>query len=191
MDKILYLDGHIFNYSLTSSILKLKNPLAHVIFPQVIEPSRFWKVAYEKVCFSPLTMDEARLCLKAFVKSVTMALEELHNNSLAHNDLRLPNICFNSRFEAVIIDIDMCASSGLDTNVSAESCLYQIPTECLKQFKEVDLPYGQKRNYMQLGWMIAYILDHKGKDEHMRTWEKEPAFVRENNCIFTLVRKFI
>ena len=89
---------------------------------------------------------------------------------------------FNSRFEAGIIDIDMCSTSGVDTNVSAESCLYEIPKECRKQFNEIDLPYGQKRDYMQLGWMIAYILDHKGKDAHRRRG-KEPDFVRENECI--------
>ena len=76
MYKTLYLDEHIYNF-----LSIIKTPLAHVIFPQEIGRDRFRKVAYEKVCFSPLAMDEAQLCLKAFVKSVTMALEELHNNS--------------------------------------------------------------------------------------------------------------
>ena len=38
---------------------------------------------------------------------------------------------------------------------------------------------------MQVGWMIAYIIDH----QHLRNWEDEKDCIRENKFISTLVRK--
>lgn len=44
--------------------------------------------------------------LKLFVATVTSAIRELHIGEIAHLDIRMENICFNSNWEAVLVDVD-------------------------------------------------------------------------------------
>ncbi len=108
---------------------------------------------YKKVHYSPLTFEEARACLQGFVSSLMKALEELHSFGLAHYDIRLPNICFNESYEAVLIDLDFCQSvteKGV-LNGECESCLYCPPKSCQSEFEASPLNHGQKFDYMQVG----------------------------------------
>jgi tRNA A-37 threonylcarbamoyl transferase component Bud32 len=61
---------------------------------------------YQRVKYDPLTISEAKCCLKEFVKEVSTALSQMHQCNLAHNDVRLPNICFSTEFKVVFIDVD-------------------------------------------------------------------------------------
>ena len=64
---------------------------------------------YEAVHYDPLDEDEALSCLFSLVKEVATTIEALHRLGFAHQDVRLPNICFSSQFKPVLIDIDrMC-----------------------------------------------------------------------------------
>ena len=49
---------------------------------------------------SPLSISEAARCLKDFAEVVMTPLEKLHDLGIAHNDIRLRNVCFNENFEA-------------------------------------------------------------------------------------------
>ncbi len=50
-----------------------------------------------------------------------------------------------------------------------------------------DIPPGQRIDYMQVGWMIAYIID-SSEDEHYRVWENLPPEIQNNSFIEKLVR---
>lgn len=61
---------------------------------------------FSKVHYQPMNVDEASQCMKSFAETVTKAIQQLHGHGFVHADIRLPNICFNERFEAVLIDLD-------------------------------------------------------------------------------------
>lgn len=63
---------------------------------------------YAAVKYSPLSRLDAIKCLQDLVKGLKVALDELHALKMSHNDVRLPNICFNSNFDPVFIDVDRC-----------------------------------------------------------------------------------
>ena len=80
-----------------------------MIKPIPIETLSFYPIVvydYKKVKYGPLTRKDAISCLISLVQTIKQALDELHRASLSHNDLRLPNICFNEDYEAVLIDLD-------------------------------------------------------------------------------------
>ena len=117
--------------------------------------------SYCRLHFSPLLPAQAIKCLKSLVVGVKRALQDLHSTRYAHNDIRLPNICFDSSYEPVLIDLDYCypihkqhlifKASGIN------SCMYTC-----------QLPGGQT-DYVQLGWLVAWILDSSG-DYHEHEW---------------------
>ena len=119
------------------------------------------------------------------VQGIKTALDELHGLQLSHNDIRLPNICFNSSFQVVLIDIDRCyeikelhpmflSSSGV------KSCMYDIR-------KMLELKSGHETDYFQLGWLVAWIMDSSGGDYHERKWISQDESVRNNHFIAALV----
>ena len=63
---------------------------------------------YPKVFYGPLNQVKARQCLRTLVMKIVDALTELHSIGLAHTDIRLPNICFNRAYDAILIDMDRC-----------------------------------------------------------------------------------
>ena len=54
----------------------------------------------------PMHPMEAKINIVMFVKSVVAAVQELHGFGIAHNDIRLDNICFDENRQAVLIDLD-------------------------------------------------------------------------------------
>ena len=54
----------------------------------------------------PLLKDQVVHCMKDFVKSAIEAIKQLHRFGYVHNDVRLPNMCFNETFQVVLIDFD-------------------------------------------------------------------------------------
>ncbi len=61
--------------------------------------------------------------------------------------------------------------------INRSSCLHFVPRECKRVFWSSRLPCGQKTDYMQVGWMIALVLDHEGKDEHNRYWTRTRVYM--------------
>ena len=186
--KVVYINEHKWN--ITQASLTLKNP-KQIIFPSILCASEYLMYTYKKVHYSPLTFEEAQECLQGFVSSLMKALEELHLFGLAHYDIRLPNICFYENYEAVLIDLDFCQYVTADSKMDGEceSCLYCLPKSCLSEFEASTLERGQKYDYMQVGWLIAYILHHD-HDEHVREWESKPKYITGNEMISTLVWSF-
>ena len=65
------------------------------------------------------------------MKSIHVALIELHLLGLSHNDIRLPKICFYSAFQVVLINIDRCHVSEelhpkFASSTSMSSCMYTL-----------------------------------------------------------------
>ena len=61
---------------------------------------------YDNVPHDPLTVSEAAHCMFSFVKEVARAIQALHDCGFAHQDVRLPNICFSKANKPVLIDVD-------------------------------------------------------------------------------------
>ena len=53
-----------------------------------------------------MTLEEVARCMKSFAETAAEAIQQLHGLGYTHGDIRLPNICFNEQFEAVLIDFD-------------------------------------------------------------------------------------
>ena len=81
------------------------------------------------------------------MKGINRALIELHECGLAHNDVRQPNVCFDDEYEPVLIDLDRCSKSGKISSTYGASCMYPFADT------------GHKFDYMQLGWLVAWVLD--------------------------------
>ena len=92
----------------------------------------------------PIKRETARSDLFTFVSSVVFSLNELHNGlGLAHLDIRLDNVCFDSDNRAILIDLDRCQNVNDDVvaKVAAKSLMYPYHS---------DWVYGQW-DYVQVG----------------------------------------
>ena len=69
-------------------------------------------VKYNKIKYDPLNYEEGRRCSRELVIKVTTVIQSIHTvfadhgHGYMHNDLRLPNICFDENFNPVLIDLD-------------------------------------------------------------------------------------
>ena len=132
---------------------------------------------YKFVHFSPLKKSQACRCLLSLVKGIKRALDELHEMGLSHNDIRLPNICFNTSQQVVLIDVDRYYPlSKLHPmflgSTSGSSCMYCLISP--------DITLGSSSDYFQLDWLVLWILDTSW-DYHARRWEdqKVVAFIKK------------
>ena len=98
----------------------------------------------------PMKQEAAKYFLIPFVSSVVFALNELHGLGLAHLDVRLGNVCFDSDNRAILIDLGRCQNVNDDVvaNVATKSLMYPYHSNWV---------YGQW-DYVQLGLMIARII---------------------------------
>ena len=78
--------------------------LRHVLDYEVDHSKKLFQ--YRKVTHNPLSYLEAEKCLHALLFQVHKICEMLFENSFLHSDIRLPNICFDSDFNIVLIDFD-------------------------------------------------------------------------------------
>lgn len=70
--------------------------------------------------------------LLSFVRTVTRAVTELHDKgNVAHLDIRLENVCFNTNDEAVLIDVDRSCPKLQDASklfmLYSRSSMYKVP----------------------------------------------------------------
>ena len=105
----------------------------------------------------PLQQEQAKQNLIPFVSSVVFALQELHAAGLAHLDIRLENVCFDSNNRAVLIDLDR--SEPVNDTVCAivgDSVMYPYHSTWVYQ----------QWDYTQLGIMIARLLSPGTREEY-------------------------
>ena len=111
------------------------------------------------------------------MNGIADALTKLHKRlKFSHNDVRLPNICFNESYQPVFIDIDRCFDVTqlypmYGGSVSTSSCMYCIGNT----FKT-----GDQTDFSQLGWMVIQVIDPK-EDFYARNWEDESVTIRRNS----------
>ena len=103
---------------------------------------------------------------------------QLHDTyKLAHMDIRLDNICFNQQFKPILIDLDRSEWLGSIVGQSDYA-------SCMSR-KEMS---PEKTDWMQLGWMIAWILE-PGEDYHDRDFEGLSDNMKETAMLKTLIQE--
>lgn len=151
----------------------------HVIQPVEETQHRIQEIffyKYSRVKYGPIKAEDA------LVRGIKLALDELHECKISHNDVRLPNVCYNDKYEPVLIDVDRChvIEEHHQYFGNASSCMYLSNSS----FGE---PVGKYTDHAQLGWMVAWIVD-SSMDEHSRQWEEQSTQIQENQFISELVR---
>ena len=86
---------------------------------------------YESVEYAPLNTIEASKCIYSFVCGIKKALDEFHRIGVLHNDIIPPNVCFNSDYEVVLIDIDRYYPIAehhhmFQSSTGSSSCMYRL-----------------------------------------------------------------
>ena len=140
---------------------------------------------YPKVFYGPLNRVKARQCLRTLVMKIDEALTELHGIGLAHTDIRLPNICFNRAYDAILIDMDRCVFwnnyPALATSLAGKSCMYKRPETIEKEHFN-----GKHLDYLQLGWLVAWVLS-EDSEYHTREWKMQNQCITNDKFVSTLV----
>ena len=97
----------------------------------------------------PKSRQNAKACLVPLLDSVKVAIDELHQNDIAHLDIRLPNICFRKDGTAVLIDLERCKNTISSVWIKeSSSCMYREE-------------YSQEQiDHLQVYWMAFWILSH-------------------------------
>lgn len=106
-----------------------------------------------------LSMNEARKCLKDFIKQALAAVKQLHNLNFAHNDIRLPNFVFSKDYELRLIDFDRSRYVNLSPLDSKN--YFNVPPKLASSAKSLD--------YKQIGLLILQILN---QEVAKNNWEK-------------------
>ena len=170
------------NY-LTIQVFKRRLNPHHFIVPAMGEIEDVFK--YPKVFYGPLNRIEARRCLRTLVMKIDDALTELHGIGLAHTDIRLPNICFNRAYDAILIDVDRCVFwngyPAAAVSLAGRSCMYKRPKTIEREHFN-----GKHLDYLQLGWLVAWVLS-EDSEYHTREWRKQNQCVTNDMFVSTLV----
>ena len=177
-DEQILLDGLLLE-KLANAI----NPPRHFIIPAKTKTHLF---CYDKVPFGPLREDQAHKCLKTLSEKIAAALEELHGFGFAHGDVRLPNVCFNINYDAVLIDMERSGRIG-DRAYSTKlfglcdtSCMYRRSEKFVGRFTEDLL------DNVQLGWLLVWVLNPT-EDYHEREWKEQPLYITKDVFLSKLV----
>jgi hypothetical protein len=101
---------------------------------------------YTGVPYGPLTCTEAHNCLYNLVPQLVRIVQSLHASGWAHQDIRLENICFNTAFRPVFIDLDRCTAAH-ESGWHGDSCMYDM------------LGSASQTDWLQLGLMVCWVLD--------------------------------
>ena len=168
--KVLYDCQEIYNHYVLLRDRIGTAYLQNVVVPEKVEiPSilDLYVCRYQIVDHSPMTVEEARKCLYYLVIGIHKALSQLHSLGLCHNDVRLPNFCFNSSYEVVLIDLDRCALGTARPTSFGKSCMYKMGPV------QLDQNPSRQFDFFQLGVLVAWILDTPADgDYHGREIEK-------------------
>ena len=94
-------------------------------------------------------MNAAEQCVKTLALKFKAALDELHLFGFLHNDVRLPNFCFDSSFNAILVDLDRC------TPLSVRYFQYNSPYPSSCMYKS-DLS-GKKLDFCPAGMVVGLV----------------------------------
>ena len=85
-----------------------------------------------------------------------MSLQSLHDVGFAHCDIRSDNICINTDYQLVPIDLDRVTPSTYQVpeKTYGESCMYEIP--CSTSLEDWTVV---KMDFVQLGYMLAFAVN--------------------------------
>lgn len=102
----------------------------------------------------PKDKEDAKKSLRPLLEQVKDALEELHHHSIAHMDLRLPNICYtcSSNPKVKLIDLDRCEPAYLEVTAHLLYHKSEMYTAGSKAWMNYQL------DWKALGLMICSIL---------------------------------
>ena len=146
-------------------------------------------ISYKFLKFDHLHKSEAKSCCREFVEGIKIALDELHDMGISHNDVRLENMLFNANYVPTLIDLDR--AQPVDVLFSYfnkhESCMYSFPADVSERFET-----GIQTDYYQLGWLVAAVLtkeEDANANYHNRKWNTEPAYIRSNKFIASLIEQ--
>lgn len=115
-----------------------KLPLVHNSLSWIVPPAQFKQVLYYerivkkffvfKKLAGPLELDSIKLkCFRDFAVSLCHAIEELHSHGYTHQDIRLPNICFDCEGDdcyVVLIDLDCADLVDHEPVIKGNSLMY-------------------------------------------------------------------
>lgn len=116
---------------------------------------------YKHLPYDPLSLPEAKLCIKQFVNKVCCLIQTLHDDvKWVHLDIRLENFCFDSCMEPVFIDFDRSQSIALfgEEDVAHDSVMYNSDFT------------GTQNDWLQLGVMILWIFTAEVQLEQKHTY---------------------
>ena len=170
------------NVILYLEIMQLKSglPLKQFLLPSAVMDRI---VTFPALPYPPLSIMDAKRCLRELVSGVVEALEEIHSEpyQMAHLDVLLDNICFDGEGKPVLIDPDRICR----TNVEAQYLERQYPG-CV-MYKPGDFSWNVDRlDWMQLGYMIADVLeDGNSPDYHTMSVGDE---ILRDNFVRTLIQ---
>ncbi len=158
-----------------------------ITFFEMPGPRSMTAYRYSHLPHNCLNRHEAKQCLRQLVHGIRRALFELHNVAkMCHNDLRLDNVCFSHQFQPILIDLDRCTRLGKEPyslfDSSGKSCMYSID-------KLPQVQPGEKTDYFQLGWVVAWIMNEQVEEYHDREWETQPASIKNNKFITKLIEE--
>ena len=118
-------------------------------------------------------------CIRDFYSGVHDALEKVHNDlKLAHMDIRLNNICFDDLYRPILIDFDRSMPLLSDIPDYGVSCMYpagKLPPE--------------KLDWIQVGWVLAWVLCETLDDYHAATWEVLPPHLKTSRTLRSLIQE--
>ena len=92
--------------------------------------------------------------------------------------------CFNDLYNPVLIDLDQSLPTTRD-NVPefGISCMYPHSRREIKRPEQYD--------WVQLGWVMAWVICNELHDYHEMTYESLPESVQKSEALKTLIQKGI
>ena len=109
--------GHIYKSLLLHRFLSIATENGTSI--QFVQVSKC-----ESVHYDPLTVDEAFECLSDLISKYHTAIDAYHCGGWAHMGIRLENVCFDVRFQPVLIDLDRSIRNVEPCTFVSDSCMY-------------------------------------------------------------------
>ena len=110
---------------------------------------------YKKVKYDPLSYQDAEKCLYELLQKLLKVCLLLSNEGIRHNDVRVPNICFDEQYETVLIDFD-----------NADFLEGVSPQDDLRVFVD-DLRKHSKQAWIQSNEFLTKLRNGKGELEDL------------------------
>jgi len=149
-----------------------KCPLVHNSLSWIVPPTECKQVLYHeriikkfyvfKRLACPLDLESIKLrCFKHFAISLFRAIEEMHSHGYAHQDIRLPNVCFDFNGNdcyAVLIDLDQANFVDFPPVIKGNSLMYST-----------SITTSGKLDWRQYAFLISKIRNGISTDDYHTT----------------------